>query len=276
MRTTGALLLLLSTLGLGPSSFAQLAGSPQADWSTETPPSRAAERASRSLQRAASPSNVTLAHVVDGATTLYNRSDSTAPVARLPVRTPVHRLDCTDSWCRVRTETGRTGFVPAETVSNVWLRVSKDEGRLSVYRGPRLVDVHEIDVGYNTFADKKRKGSPEQRDHWRTPEGTFYVVDKKPQSQFYKALLLNYPTTADAERGLRQNLISRDEYEAIVRAQKQRRRPPMGTKLGGWIEIHGEGTGGATNWTQGCVAVHNRVMNKLWVDVEVGTPVLIE
>ena len=274
MRTTGVLLLLLSLLGGSVPTAAQSSRSPDADWN-DTAPSPV-ERDSRSLQRAAPPADAALAHVVGGSTTLYNRSDSTAPVAHLPVRTPLHRLDCNDTWCRVRTEQGRSGFVPATAVSNVWLHISKADRRLSVYRGPRLVDVYEIDVGYNTFADKKRKGSPERRDHWRTPEGPFYVVNKKPQSEFYKALVLNYPTIADAERGLEQGLISKSQYDAIVRAQKQRRMPPMGTELGGWIEIHGDGTGGATNWTQGCVAVRNTVMNELWVDVEVGTPVLIE
>jgi lipoprotein-anchoring transpeptidase ErfK/SrfK len=276
MRTTGILLLLLSVLGLGQPNVAQLARPPEANWNSDAPTPRSAAE-SRSLQRAAPPANVALAHVVGGTTTLYNRSDSTAPVARLPVRTPLHRLDeCAENWCRVQTEQGRTGFVPAPAVSNVWIHISKADRRLSLYRGPQLLDTFPIDVGYNTFADKKRKGSPEKRDHWRTPEGTFYVVAKKPRSEFYKALLLNYPTTADAERGLKQGLISPDEYEAIVQAQEQRRQPPMNTALGGWIEIHGEGTGGATNWTQGCVAVQNRVMNALWVDVEVGTPVLIE
>jgi lipoprotein-anchoring transpeptidase ErfK/SrfK len=50
----------------------------------------------------------------------------------------------------------------------------------------------------------------------------------------------------------------------------------MNTKLGGWIEIHGDGTGAATNWTQGCVALHNRDMNTLWWWAEVGTPVRVE
>jgi Uncharacterized protein conserved in bacteria len=255
---------------------AQLARSPGATWDGASAPVRASDPESRSLQRADPPADVALAHVVDGRATLYNRSDSTAPVATLPVRTPVRRLDCTDAWCRVRTETGRTGFVPAASVSNVWIHVSKADQHLALYRGPRLVETFEIDVGYNTFADKKRQGSPEDRDHWRTPEGVFYVVDKRPQSEFYKALVLNYPTTADAERGLEQGLISQSEYDAIVQAQDERRMPPMGTELGGWIEIHGEGTGGATNWTQGCVAVQNQVMNTLWLDVAVGTPVLIE
>jgi lipoprotein-anchoring transpeptidase ErfK/SrfK len=275
MRTTGIFVLLLGLLSGALPSAAQLSRPPDAEWTDRTP-SRPSDRESRSLQRAAPPVDAALAHVVGERATLYNRPDSTAPVASLPVRTPLRRLDCSGAWCRVRTEDGHTGYVPAAAVSNVWLHVSKADRRLSVYRGPRLVDVHEIDVGYNTFADKKRKGSPERRDHWRTPEGTFYVVDKKPQSSFYKALVLNYPTVADAERGLDQGLISQHQYEAIVRAQKQRRMPPMGTELGGWIEIHGDGTGGATNWTQGCVAVRNPVMNELWVDVEVGTPVLIE
>jgi lipoprotein-anchoring transpeptidase ErfK/SrfK len=277
MRTTGLLLLLMGVLGMGHTTPAQLAQSPSAEWDGASVPARsAAESESRSLQRAGPPADATLAHVVGGRAILYNRSDSTAPVGTVPVRTPVQRLDCTDAWCRVRTKSGRTGFLPAATVSNVWVRISKAERRLFLYKGPKLVDTFEIDVGYNTFADKKRKGSLEERDHWRTPEGNFYVVDKRPRSEFYKALVLNYPTIADAERGLRQDLISKSQYQAIVRAQRERRMPPMGTKLGGWIEIHGEGTGGATNWTQGCVAVRNAVMNTLWGDVKVGTPVLIE
>jgi len=217
-----------------------------------------------------------LAHVVGSGATLYNRSDSTAPVMELPIRTPLRRLECEQSWCRVRTDGGRTGYVPAPALSNVWIRISKAEGHLHVYRGPRLVETYKMDIGYNTYADKIRRGSPDRRDHWRTPEGPFYVVAKKPQSEFYKALVLNYPTTADAERGLKQGLISQSEYEAIVQAQERAQMPPMNTKLGGWIEIHGEGTGGETNWTQGCVAVENQVMNTLWTVVEVGTPVLIE
>jgi hypothetical protein len=50
----------------------------------------------------------------------------------------------------------------------------------------------------------------------------------------------------------------------------------MDTDLGGWIEIHGDGTGSATTWTQGCVAVRNGAMDVLWEQVRVGTPVLIE
>lgn len=276
MRTTGLILLVLGLTGLGQTGASQLASPPGADGEEALPSAPSPERPTRSLQEKDQPNDGSLAHVVGGQAILYNRSDSTAPVATLPVRTPLRRLNCTDGWCRVRTESGRTGFVPAPAVSSLWIRVSKAKRRLALYRGPRLIDSFTIDVGYNTFADKKRQGSRERRDHWRTPEGTFYVVDKKPRSEFYKALVLNYPTIADAERGLKQGLITQDEYEAIAQAQERRRMPPMDTELGGWIEIHGDGTGAATNWTQGCVAVHNEALDELWNGVEVGTPVHIE
>lgn len=217
-----------------------------------------------------------LFYVAGEGTFLYNRSDSTAPVARLSIRTPVRRLGCTEGWCRVRTEEGRRGYLPASTLSNVWIRVSKARRRVYLYRGPELVNTFEADLGYNSFADKRRSGRSTRPDHWRTPEGAFYVVHKNPDSEFYKALVLNYPTVEDAHRGLNEGLITQAQYDAIERAQRAFRIPPMNTALGGWIEIHGDGTGDATTWTQGCVAVRNRDMNVLWTQVRKGTPVLVE
>lgn len=266
--------LLVGLLGLaGPAAAQQSAPS--------APPATAALPGVEEAEEATAlpthrPETAALSHVVGRATILYNRPDSTAPVRRLPVRTPLHRQECEEGWCRVRTDDGRTGHVPAAAISNVWIRVSKAERRVYLYRGPELAATFKADVGYNTFSDKKRQGSETLRDHWRTPEGVFYVIRKNPSSSFYKALVLNYPTIADAKRGLQDDLISRPEYEAIVNAQRNFRMPPMDTDLGGWIEIHGEGTGAATTWTQGCVAVRNEDMNELWPTVEVGTPVLVE
>ncbi|PSQ97063.1 MAG: hypothetical protein BRD55_03905 [Bacteroidetes bacterium SW_9_63_38] len=267
-------LLLLAGSASAPVA-AQLAHVPSVQ-NDDLPPRGSDEDSTAVVPERPAPSDAPLSHIVGGETTLYNRPNASTPVGRLPVRTPLRRLGCEDDWCRVRTEKGRTGFVPADALSNVWLRVSKADRLLYLYRGPRLVETFNIDIGYNTFADKQRRGSRTRRDHWRTPEGTFYVIEKNPRSRFYKALVLNYPTVADARRGRRNDLISEAEHDAIVEAQDEFRLPPMNTALGGWIEIHGEGTGDATNWTQGCVAVHNRVMNELWTQVLVGTPVLIE
>ena len=235
-------------------------------------------------QNAAAPKNVASAggadqrlfYVAGEAVMLYNTPDETRPVQRLEVTTPVHRLRCADDWCEVRTDDGKTGYLPKPAISNVWIRASKEDRRVYLYRGTHLLKTFNADFGYNAFSDKERRGSQRLRDHWRTPEGQFYVVRRNPNSQFYKALVLNYPTASDARRGYKNGLISRSERDAIVRAEEGMRMPPMNTELGGWVEIHGDGTGAATNWTQGCVAVTNSDMNTLWWWAKVGTPVLVE
>ncbi len=207
---------------------------------------------------------------------LYREADSLRPVLRLPFRATVFKLDQQGPWTRVRTPAGDEGFVYGAVLSNTWVRVSKAQKLLYLYKGGALEATFSADFGYNPVADKEQRGTTAVRDHWRTPEGTFFVLDRNSQSQFYKAFLLNYPTIEDARRGLRRGLISQRDYDAILAAEKSFRRPPMNTPLGGMIEIHGKGTGAGVNWTQGCVAVRNADMDRLWTYIHVGTPVVIE
>ena len=244
--------------------------------SSEVPDSVVTEAHSAKTDRGRSAANRQLFYVAGEATMLYNRPDSTRPVRRLGVRTPVHRTQCDGDWCVVETDDGREGWVHEQAISNVWIRASKEDRRVYLYRGPHLVKSFAADFGYNAFSDKQQRGSTVERDHWRTPEGTFYVVRRNPNSEFYKALVLNYPDAEDARRGYREGLITRAQRDAIIRADEQLTMPPMNTKLGGWVEIHGDGTGAATNWTRGCVAVTNDAMNTIWWWAQVGTPVLVE
>lgn len=207
---------------------------------------------------------------------LYKSADTSDPYAKLSYREPIYVLDDQGRWLFAKTDGGAQGYVRRSDVSNVWIRVSKASKTLYVYRGTKLLHKFAADFGYNAFSDKERRGSSRDPDHWRTPEGVFYVINKNPNSQFYKALVLNYPTAEDAERGRRTNLISEREYRAIVRAEEEFKVPPMNTALGGFIEIHGRGTGAGVNWTQGCVALHDEHLDELWKLAKVGTPVLIE
>lgn len=207
---------------------------------------------------------------------LYSVSDSTRPYLELGMREPVWVIENGGRWARVRTRDGAQGLVRADLLSNVWIRVSKSSQTVFVYRGDRLAARIPADLGYNFFADKEVRGSPNDPDHWRTPEGTFHVAHKNANSQFYRALVLNYPNAEDAERGLSDGLITPADYEAIVLAEKTFRMPPMGTALGGYIEIHGRGTGQRANWTQGCIAVPDEEMDRIWDWITVGTPVIIE
>lgn len=207
---------------------------------------------------------------------IYSAPDSMRPYMPLEFRKPLFLMDDMGAWLKVKTHEGSLGYVPSEAVSNIWIRVNKESKTLYVYKGTELLTKYAADFGINPFSDKEKRGSLQEPDHWRTPEGVFYVIEKNPRSHFYKALVLNYPTAEDAEQGRRRNIISKSEYSAIVEAEREFRMPPMNTALGGLIEIHGDGTGAGVNWTQGCVAVHNKHIDELWQWAKIGTPVLIE
>jgi lipoprotein-anchoring transpeptidase ErfK/SrfK len=240
-----------------------------------TAPSGALAQSSTSLDA----DDGALHHIVGGKpATLFQKPDSTSRAyVELDFQEPVRVVEqAEDGWREVTTRDGARGFVRANALSNVWIRIDKREQVVQVLRGARLVRTFPADFGTNVFADKQRRGSLTAPDHWRTPEGRFFIVEKNSNSEFHRALVLNYPTAEDARHGLRNDLISRGEYEAITRADSARTRPPMDTALGGLIEIHGDGTGGTANWTHGCVALRNEAIDWLWLRTRVGTPVVIE
>ncbi len=207
---------------------------------------------------------------------IYSSPGGESPEMRLSFRDRVEVLENGGSWSKVQTTSGTTGYMRSDELSNIWMRISKRHGYVYVYRGEKLIRKFAADFGYNKTDDKIRQGSREEPDHWRTPEGRFYVTDKNPDSQYYKALVLNYPTPEDARRGVDSGLISKSEQAEIIKASMQHETPPMDTALGGWIEVHGEGTGGRIDWTHGCVAIKNSELDAIWDMVSRGTPVIIE
>lgn len=148
------------------------------------------------------------------------------------------------------------------------LLVRKKERRLVLYDGEAVVRVYLMVLGFAPEGDKVKQGDG------RTPEGDFYVCTKNDKSRFHLSLGLSYPNEAAAERGLRDKIIGRKQYERIVRALRNKQRPPWDTALGGEIMIHGGGTGG--DWTLGCVALENPHIEELFKVLPMGTPVRIE
>jgi murein L,D-transpeptidase YafK len=146
--------------------------------------------------------------------------------------------------------------------------VSKSARRLDLYSDGRVVRAYRVALGKNAVDDKERAGDR------RTPEGEFYVCVKNAASKFYLSLGLSYPNREDAERGLRDQLITRAEHNRIVAALDKHLRPPWDTALGGEIFIHGGGT--ASDWTWGCVALDDADVRELFDAVPLGTKVIIE
>ena len=153
-------------------------------------------------------------------------------------------------------------------LKNPRIVIMKSERRLELYSDGAVVRRYKIGLGLSPVEDKVRQGDR------RTPEGDFYVFTKNDKSAFYLSLGLSYPNIEDAERGLRDSLISRRQHDAIVNAIKRKATPPQNTALGGDIYIHGNGA--SSDWTWGCVALENADMKELFDAVRVGTPVTIK
>ena len=133
--------------------------------------------------------------------------------------------------------------------------VYKEKHLLTLYDGGRAVCSYRAEMGYNMVHAKLRSGDGV------TPEGRYRITAKKSagESNYYKALLLDYPNEDDRER-----------FATARRAG----HVPRWASPGGLIEIHGEG-GRGKDWTKGCVALSNPDMDSLFARVSVGTPVTI-
>lgn len=129
--------------------------------------------------------------------------------------------------------------------------VNKLDRELTLYKSGQQVKTYPAGMGFNYLNDKLYSGDN------ATPEGEYKVIRKLPASQFYKALLINYPNEDDHRR---------------FAAAKRRGEISKNAHIGGLIEIHGGGTAGLT---RGCVALDDRHMLELFNTVEVGTPVII-
>lgn len=156
-----------------------------------------------------------------------------------------------------------------------WASVEATAAELIVYKSKRILEfkdgttshVFPIALGLAPFGPKTMQGDR------RTPEGSYYVTHKNSRSQFHLSLGLSYPNVDDAKGGLRAGLISSNEYARIETANKRRKLPPQGTRLGGDIFIHGGGA--QLDWTWGCIAVKDKDMDFLFAHVAIGDTVTI-
>lgn len=145
--------------------------------------------------------------------------------------------------------------------------VLKSQRKLLLLSGKRVLKEYKVALSYNPIGDKEREGDG------KVPEGEFFVCDKHPSRNFHLFIGISYPSIDDAERGLRQGLIDRHQYNAIVKAIRSKKRPPWNTSLGGEIGLHGGGT--HSDWTIGCIALENNDIEELYVVLRHGDLVVI-
>lgn len=146
------------------------------------------------------------------------------------------------------------------------LEIVKHTKMLTVYDGDEAVLHIPVVTGKNP-GDKHREGD------LATPEGEFYVCYKNPESKYHRFLGLSYPNVEDAERGVREGLITAAEREAICSAIKKKECPPWKTSLGGEVGIHGPCPN--VTWTHGCIAMSVEQIERLYDLMEIGDEVVV-
>jgi murein L,D-transpeptidase YafK len=132
--------------------------------------------------------------------------------------------------------------------------VNKSDSQLYLERAGKRLASFKVAFGGEPRGHKREQGDE------RTPEGRYVLDSKNERSAFYKSIHISYPNAADRV------------------AAKAR-----GVSPGGDIMIHGQKNGWAWlapvaqlfDWTDGCVALRNSDMDKVWDAVDAGTPIEI-
>ena len=142
--------------------------------------------------------------------------------------------------------------------------IVKSARHLTLHGESKTLMECKIALGKNPIGPKQREGDG------RTPEGVYYICLKREEGKFGRALGISYPSLLDA---LGAGIEDDQLLNLFDEAQKQKKRPPWGTPLGGEIYIHGGGT--ASDWTAGCIALEQADMDRLFSLCQVGDRVII-
>lgn len=122
--------------------------------------------------------------------------------------------------------------------------VEKSKRKLYLLKNGSIFRTFRIALGMAPVGDKKKEGD------FKTPEGTYLLDARNPDSEFFLSIHVSYPN-----------------------AQDRREARAIGVSPGGQIMIHGqpnEPTYSAAyyrtqDWTNGCIALSNSDMIDIWL-----------
>lgn len=128
------------------------------------------------------------------------------------------------------------------------VQVHKGERKMYLLHNGKLLRSYDVALGFAPTGDKKVEGDG------RTPEGTYRISHKNPNSQYHLSLGISYPNAAD------------------IAEAKALGHPP-----GGDIFIHGAPNRPVSrrDWTAGCIAVSDKEMERIYAMIRPGTPIFI-
>jgi len=134
-----------------------------------------------------------------------------------------------------------------------FVEVDKSDREMRLLRDGEVIRRYQVSLGFAPDGDKEREGDG------KTPEGSYTIDYRNPNSSFHLSLHISYPNAAD-----------RAEAKAA------------GDDPGGEIFIHGgprnvpDALWRGRDWTLGCVSVTDDEMTEIWSLVPDGTPIEIK
>mgnify|MGYP001110068968 CR=1 FL=1 len=142
-----------------------------------------------------------------------------------------------------------SGFPLADSVL-----VDKSDRKLYLLQDDEAIRTFDIALGIRPVGDKQHEGD------FRTPEGSYRLDLRNPDSEYFLSIRVSYPN-------------GRDIREARAR----------GVDPGGAIMIHGQPNEPkrsetyyrTQDWTNGCIAVSNSDMIDIWLMTGDNTPIEI-
>jgi hypothetical protein len=158
--------------------------------------------------------------------------------------------------------------------------VDQDSYRMRIIKDGKNIADLDISLG-------QAKGQKQIQGDNKTPKGMYFITQKY-RGHFpgkYGAyfgghwIKINYPNTYDAERGVAQNLISREQANNIRNRWLNRSPSLESTKLGGGIGFHGWinewPNNGSRHLSWGCIVMHVADIQRYFDEIPLGTMVII-
>nr|WP_241557946.1 L,D-transpeptidase family protein [Falsirhodobacter deserti] len=128
------------------------------------------------------------------------------------------------------------------------IQVQKANRKMYMLSGTQVVKAYDIALGFAPEGHKQFEGDG------KTPEGTYYIDRRNPNSAFHLSLGVSYPN-------------ANERIHALAN----------GKLPGGDIFIHGQPPGRQTqgDWTWGCIAVTDEEVEEIYAMVRDGTVIQI-
>lgn len=128
------------------------------------------------------------------------------------------------------------------------VQIHKGARKMYLLNGTEVLESYDVRLGFAPIGHKQFEGDG------KTPEGSYLIDRRNPNSEYHLSLGISYPNEADRA------------YAASVN------RDP-----GGDIFIHGapKKPVSVRDWTFGCISVTNREIEQVYAMVRDGTPIRI-